>query len=80
MRKNNGEAKENIQPQTDEEIIAGLEQEANKLIEETDNMTDTKVQFVKKHVEMLKNAIEIKHAVERIEKKLRDREVSRAKK
>jgi tRNA A37 N6-isopentenylltransferase MiaA len=70
MRKNNGEAKENIQPQTDEEIIAGLEQEANRLIEETDNMTDTKVQFVKKHVEMLKNAIEIKHAVERIEKKL----------
>jgi len=70
MRKNNGEAKENIQPQTDEEIIAVLEQEANKLIEETDNMTDTKVQFVKKHVEMLKNAIEIKHAVERIEKKL----------
>jgi hypothetical protein len=74
MRKSDGESRERIQPQTDEEIIAVLEAEANRLIEENEDMTDTKVQFVRKHVKMLKDAIEIKQAIERIEKKLEEKD------
>jgi nitrogenase molybdenum-iron protein alpha/beta subunit len=80
MRKSDGEVRERVQPQTDEEILAVLEEEAKRLIEESDNMTDTKVQFVRKHVKMLKDAIEIKRAVERIEKKLEEKERIKARK
>jgi len=57
-------------PQTDEEILAVLEQEANRLIEESEEITDTKVEFIRKHIDLLRNAFEIKHSIERLDKKL----------
>jgi hypothetical protein len=56
---------------SDEEILKVLEEEAERLIKENE-LSDTKVQFVKKHVKLLQDVFEIKRLIERIEKKLKE--------